>query len=318
MDSLRGHGALGLGSRLKRVSEYMMRETQLVYNAYDIDFDPYLFPVFKTVSHHKGITNTELVEQLRFTQPAITQFVNKLCRKGYAKLLNHKTDKRKKTIVLTKKGDDLLIKIKPIWNAINKTVGELTNYKSDSLMHQINQLEDSFKKTDFHKMILDHIETKIDGQIIISDYKTEYKQSFYDLNVEWLKTFFIVESFDEEVLSKPDIYIINKGGFIFFAIKDDNIVGTVALMPTEENDVLELTKMAVSPKERGQKIGQQLLQHCIDFAKTKKLKALMLYSNTKLENAIYLYRKYGFKELELEKDSPYKRSDIKMLLQFRV
>ena len=152
--------------------------------------------------------------------------------------------------------------------------------------------------------------------INIINFNTKYAQNFYDLNIEWLKTFFYVESFDEEVLSNPDKYIINKGGFIFFAMKEDKVVGTVALMPTKESGVLELTKMAVSPEERGQKIGQQLMQHCIDFGKSQKLKALLLYSNTKLENAIYLYRKYGFKELELETDSPYVRSDIKMLLSF--
>ena len=74
--------------------------------------------------------------------------------------------------------------------------------------------------------------------------------------------------------------------------------------------------MAVLPGKREQNIGQHLLQYCIDFGKRQKLKALLLYSNTKLENAIYLYRKYGFIELQLEKDSPYKRSDIKMVLDF--
>ena len=152
--------------------------------------------------------------------------------------------------------------------------------------------------------------------IKIINYKAEYAKHFYDLNIEWLKTFFYVEPFDEDVLSRPEHYIINTGGYIFFALKDDNVVGTVALMPTDEEHVLELTKMAVLPEERGQKIGQQLLQYCIDFAKSKQLKALLLYSNTKLKNAIYLYRKYGFKELELEKNVPYKRSDIKMLLEF--
>ncbi|MBO6880546.1 GNAT family N-acetyltransferase [Winogradskyella sp.] len=152
--------------------------------------------------------------------------------------------------------------------------------------------------------------------IEIIDYDNKYAKNFYDLNIEWLKTYFYVEPYDEEVLSRPDKYIINKGGFIFFAMKENKVVGTVALMPTEENGVLELTKMAVLPEERGQKIGQKLLQHCIDFAKSKNLKALLLYSATKLENAIYLYRKYGFKELELEPNSPYQRSDIKMLLEF--
>jgi N-acetylglutamate synthase-like GNAT family acetyltransferase len=150
--------------------------------------------------------------------------------------------------------------------------------------------------------------------IDIVNYKPQYAKAFYELNTEWLQTFFYVEPYDEEVLSKPNRYIIDKGGFIFFAKRGEKILGTVALMPTTNNGILELTKMAVSPTERGQKIGQQLLQYCIDFAKMQNLKALMLYSNTKLENAIYLYRKYGFKELPLETDNPYERADIKMEL----
>jgi ribosomal protein S18 acetylase RimI-like enzyme len=150
--------------------------------------------------------------------------------------------------------------------------------------------------------------------INIRAYDDAFSNDFYELNIEWLKTYFYVEPLDEEVLSQPKTYIINKGGFIFFALKNNSVVGTVALMPTHEQGILELTKMAVAPKERGQKIGQQLLQHCISYAKQNGLKALLLYSNTKLENAIYLYRKYGFKELRLEDNSPYERSDIKMLL----
>ena len=41
----------------------------------------------------------------------------------------------------------------------------------------------------------------------------------------------------------------------------------------------------------------------------------MLYSSTKLTPAINLYRKVGFKEVELEKDSHYERSNIKMILE---
>ncbi|NRD20217.1 GNAT family N-acetyltransferase [Winogradskyella eckloniae] len=150
--------------------------------------------------------------------------------------------------------------------------------------------------------------------IKIIDFNTKYTQQFYDLNIEWLRTFFYVEDYDEEVLSKPNQYIIDKGGFIFFAVKAEHIVGTVALMPTATSGILELTKMAVLPNERGQKIGQQLLQHCIDFGKTQQFNSLILYSSRKLENAIYLYRKYGFKEIPVEAQSPYERCDIKMIL----
>lgn len=144
-----------------------------------------------------------------------------------------------------------------------------------------------------------------------------YAKDFYALNIEWLKTYFYVEPFDEEVLSKPELYIIDKGGHIFYAKLDADVVGTVALMPTNDPKVYELTKMAVSPKHRGFKIGQKLMQYCIEFAKSNNYDSLMLYSNTKLENAIYIYRKYGFVETPIEENSPYKRSDIKMVLDFK-
>jgi len=149
----------------------------------------------------------------------------------------------------------------------------------------------------------------------IVPFENQYAKDFYELNIEWLQTYFYVEPFDEEVLSKPKSYIIDKGGFIFFAKQNDTILGTVALMPANEPSVMELTKMAVLPNLRGLKIGQHLLQYSIDFAKKRQLNTLILYSSLKLENAIYIYRKYGFIELELENKSPYKRSDIKMELK---
>jgi ribosomal protein S18 acetylase RimI-like enzyme len=148
----------------------------------------------------------------------------------------------------------------------------------------------------------------------IINYNPKYARAFYELNIEWLQTYFYVEPYDNAVLSNPKVYIIDKGGFIFFAKINETIVGTVALMPTDKIGVLELTKMAVLTSVRGQKIGQQLVQHCIDFARTKNIESLLLYSNRKLENAIFIYCKYGFKELELETDNPYERADIKMQL----
>ena len=148
----------------------------------------------------------------------------------------------------------------------------------------------------------------------IISFEKQYAKNFYDLNIEWLRTYFYVEPYDEDVLSKPEQYIINKGGHIFFGKLKDDIVGTVALMPIGIEGYFELTKMAVSHKHRGQKIGQKLMQHCIDFTKRKDIPKLIIYSSRKLENAIYIYRKYDFIEIPVEPDCPYKRCDIKMEL----
>lgn len=145
----------------------------------------------------------------------------------------------------------------------------------------------------------------------ITNYKEAYASAFQDLNIEWLESYFYVEDYDREVLSRPRKHIIDAGGHIFFAIENDLVLGTVALLK-RDHGAFELTKMAVLPNQRGKKIGQRLMQHCIDFAKQEQFQRLFLYSHTKLENAIYIYRKYGFEEVALEQPNPYKRSDIKM------
>lgn len=149
----------------------------------------------------------------------------------------------------------------------------------------------------------------------IVTYKPEFRIHFYKLNIEWLESYFYVEDYDEEVLSKPQKYILDKGGEILFLIENSQVLGTAALMPTTEEGVMELTKMAIDPIHRGKKLGTLLLSKTIEFAKNKELKELMLYSNRVLENAIHLYRKFGFVEEPLEPDLPYQRANIKMRLR---
>ncbi len=150
-------------------------------------------------------------------------------------------------------------------------------------------------------------------KISIIPFEEKFAKNFYDLNVEWLQKYFYVEPYDEKVLSNPKTHIIDKGGFVFFATYKNEIVGTVALI--NEKECFELSKMAVSPKYHGQKIGQQLIDYCIHFSKQQGWKNLMLYSNRVLEPAITLYKKVGFKEVALEKDVYYERANIKMKLE---
>lgn len=145
-------------------------------------------------------------------------------------------------------------------------------------------------------------------------YTSKYALIFKQLNLAWLEKYFYVEPHDEEVLSKPEKYIINPGGHIFFAKEKNEILGTVALIPMQPK-IFELSKMAVDPKFQGKGGGQRLMAHCIAFAKANTFDKLVLYSNTKLENAIYIYRKSGFIEVPLEKDGIYDRGNIKMELK---
>jgi len=148
------------------------------------------------------------------------------------------------------------------------------------------------------------------NKIEIINFSADQKEAIKVLNYEWLEKYFKVEKNDVISLSNPKEEIIDKGGFIFYAKLNDEIVGTASLLKKDET-TFELGKMAVSGKAQGHKIGTLLLEHCLEFAKQKEIRTLILYSNTKLESALHLYRKYGFSEIELEKGL-YKRADIKM------
>ncbi len=148
----------------------------------------------------------------------------------------------------------------------------------------------------------------------IIPFHPRYATDFRDLNLAWLKKYFWVEPHDEEVLGKPEKYILSTGGNIFFVKDKGKIVGTVALMKLEEG-IFELTKMAVTPKYQGKNIGQKLMEYTLDYARNQGWKRLIIYSNRKLENAIYIYKKYGFTEIPIEGNNPYARGDIKMKLE---
>lgn len=155
----------------------------------------------------------------------------------------------------------------------------------------------------------------MDVGIQILDFKPEHQIWFEKFNRDWIEKYFWMEPVDIEVLQKPEIHIINKGGNIFMAMADKEMAGTVALKYVEPG-VYEFTKMAVDEKFQGRKIGLALAEAAIQRARKLGASKIILYSNTLLGPAIKLYEKLGFKEIAL--DGPYKRSNIKMELNLKI
>ncbi|MBP8066054.1 MAG: GNAT family N-acetyltransferase [Flavobacterium sp.] len=146
----------------------------------------------------------------------------------------------------------------------------------------------------------------------IITYKPEFKQRFIDLNTAWLEEYFFVEQHDKEVFENIEEVVLKPGGEIFFCLLDAEVVGTVAMQKVNDS-VIEMTKLAVDKKHQGKKLGNLLVDACIDFARKNNYKTLMLISSTKLNTALNLYRKYGFTETPLE-ETDYHRADIQMEL----
>lgn len=146
----------------------------------------------------------------------------------------------------------------------------------------------------------------------IIGFEERYHEDFKRLSYEWLEKYVSVESEDERILNNPIEVILDKGGHIFFARYDNEIVGTVSLIRVEEG-VFELAKLAVTEKYKGMKIGIKLMEKCLEVSKSEKVNKIILYTSHKLGAAINLYKKFGFKEIPII-DNKYIESDIKMEL----
>ncbi|WP_223557852.1 GNAT family N-acetyltransferase [Chryseobacterium lathyri] len=153
------------------------------------------------------------------------------------------------------------------------------------------------------------------NEVKIIAYDPQYKDAFKALNEEWIKKFFTMEAGDYKLLDNPEEHIINKGGYIVFALLDNEPVGTCALVKLSDKPLkFELSKMAVSPKAQGKQIGYLVGQTLVDKARELNAESISLETNSVLVPAIKLYEKLGFKHMPAS-DSAYCRCDTQMLLE---
>ncbi|PRB03048.1 MarR family transcriptional regulator [Chryseobacterium sp. MYb7] len=154
------------------------------------------------------------------------------------------------------------------------------------------------------------------NEVKIVAYESQYKEAFKALNEEWIKAFFVMEAGDYKLLDNPEEHILNKDGHIVFALLDGEVVGTCALVKTEDNPLtFELSKMAVSPKAQGKKLGYLLGNALVEKAKELNAGKVFLVTNSILVPAIKLYEKLGFIHTPIGQ-AEYDRADVRMELIF--
>jgi len=149
------------------------------------------------------------------------------------------------------------------------------------------------------------------SKICIQKYETKFDNDFFVLNKAWIEESWILEESDKKDLLNPD-KIVHNGGQVFFALENQKVIGTVAMINSSENR-FELAKMTVQEDFRGKGIANMLMDECLKFAKENKANEIFLISNDSLTIARNLYDKYGFKEVDLDSQK-YDRGNVKMRL----
>lgn len=308
-------GNIAFGTRLRLLTEKIMQDGFKVYELQKVDFEPRWFTMFYLLSKRSPLSISEITTELGYTQPAITQIANIMQKKGLVKVVKDKSDTRKKMLTLSPKGRALLPKLEPIWQAFNDAVDELFRTIGYDVLAIIARLEDELEKKDMLARVTEKIESASTHSPTITTYDENYKDSFRSLNYEWLEKYFKVEEEDKKLLLNPKEEIIDKGGEVFFARINGDVVGTAAMIKYDDK-TYELAKMAVTESAQGKKVGRMLADAVINSARGKNADVLFLESNTKLTQAMSLYKKLGFQLVE-NNTSKYERSTIKMELKLK-
>lgn len=144
-------------------------------------------------------------------------------------------------------------------------------------------------------------------------YDEKYKEDFISLNKGWIERFFKIEDNDLYCFSHINDYI-NNGGMIYFAIDGGKVYAT-ALVLNHGDGLYEIGKFAALNQSTNTGAGSMVFKKCIDFVKDKGGKKIKLISNTKLDQALHIYKKYGFIETKtIDNYEGYARGDIELEL----
>jgi putative acetyltransferase len=89
-------------------------------------------------------------------------------------------------------------------------------------------------------------------------------------------------------------YLANGGAFRIVEC-DNKIAGSYGLYPTIRQSC-ELRKMYLLPEFKGRGLGKKMMDDALCKAKSLGFLEMTLETNSRLTEALGLYRKYGFKE----------------------
>lgn len=293
MDVIHDLGSLALGSRLKRISDRFMAEATQIYSSQDVAFESRWFPLFSLLARVDCVSVGQAASSLGVTHSAVSQTVQEMLNKGVIISSVDPQDRKRVVLSLSTEGKKLLLNLEPLWSDIGASVDEILRATGVDLVSILARLESTLDSESIFSRTQKRLHARMYDQIQIVDYKPELNAHFQRLNEEWITKFFKIEESDRKVFSNPKREIIDRGGYILFAIVQKDVLGTVALYK-RGSGVYEIGKLAVTAKAQGRHIGKKLMHAAVERAAAKSATKVFLETNDILTPAINLYRSIGF------------------------
>jgi DNA-binding MarR family transcriptional regulator len=153
MNVIDSSGLLAIATRLQRLADRFRKDGVLIYKAQGIDFEPKWFPVIYTLHHKPGIGVMDLAAEIGYAHPSTIILLKELEKEKLIKSKRDRLDERKRLLVLTEKGQQLIGRMEPVWKAMTAATAELTNTQNN-LLKAIEEVEAKFAEKTFLERFL--------------------------------------------------------------------------------------------------------------------------------------------------------------------
>lgn len=318
LDHMQTLGCLSLGSRFKRLSDRMYKDVASIYQEQEIDLHPSYFPLFNLL-HTKGpLTVTQAAQLLHVSHPAISKIANKMQAEKLLFKTSDPSDERRFYLTLDDKATALLLKIEPVLDEMRDYLDSIIDTQQFPILKALTEFERAYDERGLINPVLNALANNIKTQSLsIEHWHSDLKEDFYRLNAAWINKYFNghFNDLDTQALETPESYYLARGGYIWFAKFEQNIVGCIALA-NHDNGCYEISKMGVDEQYQGQGIGRKLMLVALQKARQLQANTLYLETSSLLPRALTLYQHMGFSQMEHPNGvSNYLRSDIYMELK---
>ncbi len=275
-------GYMGFLNRKMLGSDYSFTEARLLYELAD----------------RKMTKASVLTAELELDPGYLSRILNRFEKAGLISKKTCKIDGRSTRLIVTDHGIAMAARMGDIANSfINKKLSDLNNGQLSSVVNAMESIGKTLSEPNSaeHTISVRNHQPGDIGWII------------HVLGEQCSSEFGFNENFEIAMAQSATNFISNfnpttERGWI--AELNGERVGSIVLTDEGEN-TSALRLFYLSPKARGQKLGQRLVDECLNFARSKGYKHIDLKTTKNLKTARHLYQKAGFQLVREEASSEF-------------
>lgn len=244
--------------------------------------------VLNAVGHGKSELS-EIRAYLGLDSGLVSRLLRSLEDEGLIEVRADQADARKRNVTLTEAGEAEFTAYETLSNERAKAA--LSRHaRADALLAAMDLVASSFGRD--RVALVETDPRSAEARYCLGEYYAELAQRFE-------------RGFDVTLSADPDAaMMIRPRGAFLVAFSDDMPVGCVGLKGTCA-EYAEVKRLWVAPAARGLGLAWKLMERVEAIARELGVPALRLDTNRALPEAIAMYRKSGWTEIERFNDDPY-------------